>query len=147
MSNFSENLKELLLEHNLSTRELSRKINSSIGLISTYCLDKYRPTIPNIIKLADYFNCSTDYLLGVVDEDKSKTFNKNVVFDLDVFLKRYNELKSDKSDYAVAKALGINNGVIANLKAGHMPNIDAIISLADLFGTSVDYLIGRSNVR
>ena len=86
-------------------------------------------------------------MLGVVEEDKSKNFIKNVVFDLNIFLKRYNELKGDKSDYAVAKALGINNGVVANWKAGHMPNIDAIISLADLFGTSTDYLIGRSNVR
>ena len=35
--------------------------------ISAYEVGKYLPTVDALVKLADYFNVSTDYLLGLTD--------------------------------------------------------------------------------
>lgn len=45
----------------------------------------------------------------------------------------------------VAIALGFNNGIFSQWKAGKQkPSVDAIIKLANYFGVSVDYLMGRT---
>lgn len=59
-----DNLKLLREKKNITQLKLSMDIDVSQELISQYELGKSLPTINNLLKLADYFNCSTDYLLG-----------------------------------------------------------------------------------
>lgn len=58
------NLKNIRENKNITQIRLSVDIGVSQELISQYELGKSLPTPTNLIKLADYFNCSTDYLLG-----------------------------------------------------------------------------------
>lgn len=58
-----ENLKKIRENKNITQIKLSVDIEVSQELISQYELGKTKPTVENLIKLADYFNCSTDYLL------------------------------------------------------------------------------------
>lgn len=64
---FAERLRELRLEENLSTKMLGEKIKVSDATISRWenCLQT--PTISQIVKLAKYFNVTTDYLCGLED--------------------------------------------------------------------------------
>ncbi len=62
-----ENLKKLREQKNITQTKVSVDIEISQELVSQYELGKSKPTIENLIKLANYFNCSTDYLLGLTD--------------------------------------------------------------------------------
>ena len=52
----------------------------------------------------------------------------------------------DISQYALAKKLGISQSTICNwLNGKKEPSIESLWKLADYFGESVDYIIGREN--
>lgn len=52
--------------------------------------------------------------------------------------------KNDKTPNAVTKALGLSTATATNWKtSGRTPNGDTLRSIADYFGVSVDYLLGR----
>lgn len=61
---------------------------------------------------------------------------------------KYLRTKYDyKQDY-IAKQLGISQGTYANWEAGkRLPNIDNIACLADIYETSVDLLLGRTDIK
>lgn len=57
-------LTQLRTERGLYQKELALYLNVSIGTISNYEQGIHCPDIATLCKLADYFNVSTDYLLG-----------------------------------------------------------------------------------
>ena len=64
----------------------------------------------------------------------------------DVFAKRLNnEIKGKgKSQNAICKDLGISKQKLSNWKTGYTePDLRALVTLADYFDVSVDYLLGR----
>lgn len=63
MEIFAERLKDLREEKNLSQKSLAEKIGVSFSIICYWETNKSEPTAPNLVKLADYFNTSVDYLL------------------------------------------------------------------------------------
>lgn len=67
MNKFSQKLKELRLEAHLSQAELAQKMGVGQNTVSTWELGARQPDYDTLIKLAKYFEVSTDYLLGVVD--------------------------------------------------------------------------------
>ena len=62
---FKERLKELRLSKNLSQMQLAIETNISQSAIAKWELGKTEPTASAIITLAQYFNETTDYLLGL----------------------------------------------------------------------------------
>lgn len=71
MSNLYLRIKELANLKNVSMAEIERTLNLSNGIISTW--RKTNPSIDKVEKVADYFNVSTDYLLGRNEPSKSVT--------------------------------------------------------------------------
>jgi transcriptional regulator, xre family len=61
---FGERLGELLIERNISQRKLSRIIGVSSPTISDWVKGKVQPTADNILLVAEFFDVSTDYILG-----------------------------------------------------------------------------------
>lgn len=51
-----------------SVAELERKLNISNGTINKW--DKQNPSVAALAKIADFFNVSTDYLLGRTENPK-----------------------------------------------------------------------------
>ncbi len=47
----------------------------------------------------------------------------------------------------IANHLGITPQAVSNYASGREPDYDTLMSLAELFGVSVDYLIGATNSR
>lgn len=60
-------IKELRTEKRITQSELSNHLGLTPKMISFYELEQRFPPQDIIIKLADYFNVSTDYLLGRSD--------------------------------------------------------------------------------
>ena len=65
LSNFAENLNDLLIENSLNIKTFSIKLNLNLSECYKYLRKEYLPRLANIIKIADYFECSIDYLLGL----------------------------------------------------------------------------------
>ncbi len=61
---FGTILKDLRVEKGLSQTQLANAISVSKGIISMWENGKREPTLFCLIKLADYFNVSIDYLAG-----------------------------------------------------------------------------------
>jgi len=57
-------IRELRLENNLTQKELAEKISSTSKNIWAYENQISIPPLDVLIKLADFFNCSIDYLGG-----------------------------------------------------------------------------------
>lgn len=64
---FAERLSDLLNEYNLSKRAFAKKIEVSAMSVSDWTTGKIQPTAENIYLVAEYFNVSADYLLGLQD--------------------------------------------------------------------------------
>lgn len=67
MARFSERLKELRKERRLKQREMAEICQLKVRSYQQYEYDETYPTVPGLIFLADFFNVSTDYLLGRSD--------------------------------------------------------------------------------
>ncbi|WP_125991190.1 transcriptional regulator [Halocella sp. SP3-1] len=65
---FGERLKELRLEKGLTQDELAKNFNSSKVTFSHYENNYRKPPMELVSKLADFFNCSIDYLMCKTDK-------------------------------------------------------------------------------
>ena len=67
---FGDNLKQLRKQRGLTQNELGSKLNLSKAVISKYENGLGFPTLDLLMQFSEYFNVTTDYLLGI-DEHKS----------------------------------------------------------------------------
>lgn len=67
---FSERLKELRTSKGLTMEQLAKEIDSTRGTISNFENENKKPSLDMLIKLADYFDVSIDYLVGRTDDSK-----------------------------------------------------------------------------
>ena len=67
MDKFAKRLKELRTEKNLSQMQLAKLTGLSAGAIGFWETEQRIPNALAIITLANYFNVTTDYLLGIAD--------------------------------------------------------------------------------
>ena len=64
MAVFGELMAELRQDKGLTQRELGKILSVSTGTISNYENGVHYPDLEKLVQLADYFQVSTDYLLG-----------------------------------------------------------------------------------
>lgn len=74
---FSEKSKSLRKEKGLSQVELAQALNVSKACISMIEIGKNEPTANTLIRYANFFECSTDYLLGREDDFGNVIINGN----------------------------------------------------------------------
>ncbi len=67
MKVFAERLKELRKERGVSQAELGKSLQVSFSVVCYWETDRSEPTAPNLVKIADYFGVTVDYLLGRED--------------------------------------------------------------------------------
>ena len=68
MEKFSERLKELRLEKNLTQDKLAFETGLSQAALANWESGKRSPAAYAVVILAKYFGVTTDYLLGVTDD-------------------------------------------------------------------------------
>jgi len=61
---FPQRLKEMIAERNLTVYRVGKDTGISGSLLGYYRSGKRDPSSENLVKLADYFDVSVDYLLG-----------------------------------------------------------------------------------
>lgn len=70
MPTLSERLIELKESKNLLQKDIAKSINLSLRSYQRYEYGEREPTSSILIKIADYFNVSLDYLVGRSDDPK-----------------------------------------------------------------------------
>ena len=68
MATFGERLKQLRTEKNITQRELADYLGIATNAYQNYEYDKRDMNIKSLTVLADYFDCSIDYLVGRSDK-------------------------------------------------------------------------------
>lgn len=64
MKIFAERLLELRKETGISQAALAKQLEVSYAVVCYWETNRSEPTAPNLVKIADYFDVSIDYLLG-----------------------------------------------------------------------------------
>ena len=63
-------LKELRKKKDLSQLRLAKEMNTTQNTVSRYETGEREPGIDELVKMADYFNVSVDYLIGRTENPK-----------------------------------------------------------------------------
>lgn len=143
MSNFAERLNGLIFEHDLNGKTFAAEVNISASCISEYLQGIHLPTLAKLLKMADYFNCSTDFLLGREEENPALTFKPCPPFSEQLeFLKEH----FNCSAYHIYHNTDISKSGYYEWKSGkRQPTLENVVRLAELFECRVDFILGRES--
>ncbi len=97
-------------------------------------------SLPHALALADYFQCSLDFLFG-----RSETELDFAPQPALPFYERLRAVMKQKniSRYRFCIDLNMSNGNFTQWKRGVTPKIQSFIAIADYLEISLDYLAGR----
>lgn len=164
---FKERLRALREKNSLSATQLAGTFDKSEGAVRMWETGRSLPDASTLIKLAQYFNCTTDYLLGLSDiknqeqMEKARNLESNLYTSLqelpietrekiyNAFTRLTNAICDISGDYIALTACelavkDILNGLAAIAETYHMRNIldvsDALLKLAN-----INNLISRSS--
>jgi len=76
LEDITNRLKELRLSKNITQKQLAEIINLSYSGYQYIEYGKKQPILSNLIKLANYFEVSLDYLVGRTDDPKLHTLDE-----------------------------------------------------------------------
>jgi len=94
------NLKRIREERRITQIKLSTDLGVSQELISRYEIGSSFPQPNMLIRLAQYFNCSVDYLLGLTDVSTPIKYLLKDYKDNDYdFINKYNQLSNENKSH------------------------------------------------
>ena len=144
LSNFSDRLSEQMILHNLSAKELADTISCNRVTIFALKRGARLPSTEVLLSLAEYFQCSADYLLGLVEFVPEKTSYSAPVQNFGEHFRKILE-ETNVSQYQLTKKYHISGNLIHRwLNNKTMPSVANLIKLSQCLDVPVDVLIGRT---
>lgn len=139
-----ERLKRICREKNITPTVLCTKITGSPGNLATWKKGNIRTDY--LIKIADYFGLSVDYLLG--RETNTENNLSNSAIGNKNFIENIEQL-CQKKNISVSKMtadLKLAIGIVDNWKQrGTFPSDEVILDIANYLGVTTDYLLNNDN--
>ncbi len=142
VSKLSERLKELMFDcGQIKSEALAKQLKVSGPTVRSWMNGKRDITLANAIKVADFFECSLDYLAGISDVDRKVTARPLPPF--------YENLRKVMDEQGVTR-YQIAKNVVADVfftkwVHGGMPMLYTACKLAQYLHVSLDYLVGRTD--
>lgn len=142
MANFGERLKELIQERNITPKQLAESIGVAVSSINRWQNGQLQIYLSKLIKIADYFRCSLDFLVGRIEEYMS--YNGK---ECPPFPQRLRVVLEEKgvSTYRLRKETHIDGCYFYKWDRGSDPHILTLVELADYLDVTLDYLVGRES--
>ncbi len=143
LTSFGENLSDIMFDRNLTAELLAAAVNIDRSVIYKYLRKECLPSLENIIVLADYFECSVDYLLGLTTVNGF--VSKKVA---QPFSERFKELLNSRglTRYKFLKQIHFAKQSVDDWYNGkRVPTVENVIKLAEFFDCRVDYILGRES--
>lgn len=76
---FGDNLRVLMEERDLTQKELAMHLNIAPSTMSSYVLNTREPDFDTLIRIAEYFDVTTDYLLNIHSSKSNGTFEDELL--------------------------------------------------------------------
>lgn len=142
MNEFQKRLTELLINNNLTQLKLGNAIGISSTAINGYFNENYYPALDVCKKLAKYFDCSINYILGLSENKENKNTNTND------FFTNFNKLMKETklSIKKTLENLQMSEHNYYRWRDGQIPKTVNLVEIAEYFNVSVDYLIGYTRL-
>lgn len=140
---FQNRLTDLIFDSGHKKSELAKIIGLGNDILIRATNVGMIPSTSSLIKIADYFDVSMEFLIGLTDEE---IFTKSV--DQTGFQERIKELKENQNitEFEIAKKLGFQRSLFTKWKTkNYIPSLEITVMLAQFFKVSMDYLLGRTN--
>ena len=136
---FVDNVKDLLFDAHTTVPELAKAIGKTEGATYRY-LRGHTPNVATLVKIAEFFDCSLEFLLGREPERQHAAFfpcppwREQVLFLLQHF---------QISKYRLCREAPVTRSILYAWLKGAEPELNYVLRLADYFGCSVDFVLGR----
>lgn len=139
---FQKRFNDLVSEKELPKTKIAKDMGVDYRTFSNAINYGILPKPLVLARISDYFHISIAYLLGQTDDD---TFYP--AENPSTFHERFELLKKEKNvtHYKIAKDCHFDKSCISKwFTLNQTPSLELLEILADYFGVSLDYLIGRS---
>ena len=142
---FQEIFKELISEVDCKRSKLPQLLGIEYDVFTKIVEYGRLPKPVILVRIADYFDVSLEYLLGrtpdrcFIRSEENKTFHE-----------RYEALKAENgwTDYVIAQKLHVFTSYTTNWrKKKYIPSLNNLLYLSEHFGVTLDYLLGRTEYR
>ena len=140
---FAERLREFMITKSLTATALAEKTGIPRSTISGLLREEHLPSTKALRVLADFFQCPTDYLLGLTDDypENIKFRTESRSFE-EMFRKILEETKT--TQYALTKVGKISGNLIYKwLHSQAEPSVYNLMKLSRFLNIPVDYLLDR----
>lgn len=120
----------------LSQEELAEKLNISQKSISKYELGDRNPQYKVLVRMAEYFGVTTDYLLRSTDtQDFGICDCGNTIKEL--------RTEAGMTQEELGMLLNVQNAAVSKYESGKVPLTgETLLKLSKIFNVSTDYLLG-----
>ena len=143
MEKFVERMNEFMITNGLNATQLAEKTGIARSTISGLLRKEHLPSTEALRAFANFFQCPTDYLLGLIDDFRENTkFTQPCV----PFGERFRSLltQNNVSQYALTKRYKISGNLLYKwLHEDSEPSVYNLIKLSTALSVSVDCLLGR----
>ena len=140
---FAERMNEFMVIHTLTATALAEKTGIPRPTISGLLREEHLPSPKALRTFADFFQCPTDYLLGLIDDyPENCKFSQPSVS----FRERFRRLLAETkvSQYSLTKQHKISGNLLYKwLNNESEPSVYNLIKLSKALSVSVDCLLGR----
>ena len=146
MLQFETRLHDLRIDNDLTQAEISKIIKVKRSTYSMWEIGKSDFPIPKANELANYYEITLDYLLGI--SDVSKVDKKEI--DFDIMIVRLKDLRKEKklTQTKLGEAVGFSQTTYTCYENGtSRPTTFKLLYIAKYYNVSFDYLVGRSDNR
>lgn len=130
-------------EAEIKSPALGEKIDIEPSAITKFLRAESMPSADTLVKLADFFNCTTDYLLGISDIVDDRKFKKRPPFSeqIDILI-----AFSGKSQYRFGKEAKLSDETFRRWRRGmNEASVDTLVKIAEYLKCSVDFVLGRES--
>lgn len=145
---FKERLKALRKEAGLTQKDMARNFGTSQPSYQQWESGKRTPNSDNLEKLANFFNVSTDYLIGL--SDTKTTAQAIEIPNTSTFAQRLKALRKEAglTQKEIAEQLGIKQPTYAQWENGRVkPKAETLEKFSNFFNVSTDYLLGHTDIK
>ncbi|MCI6027520.1 MAG: helix-turn-helix transcriptional regulator [Oscillospiraceae bacterium] len=143
-------LRYLRERENLSQIEVAKLLNVAPNTLSQYENGRRDPDTNTLIRIANFYNVSLDYLLGRTDLQGMPVVRivDESIEDMEDFRFNLKRLRTEKNleQSELAQALGVSQSIISEWETGKKrPDRNSRLAILKFFNVSPSDLFGRSN--
>lgn len=138
-----ESIRELLSLRNIDNKTFAEAVGVSLSTVSRWENNAKYMRLSTIVKIAEYFHCSIEFLVGRTD--KILDFQPKECPPLYPHLRELMKKKGIARNQ-INKATRIKSSHFVDWKNGADPHVLSLIELADYLNVTLDNLAGREKM-